>query len=59
MNPKKGRPPKVNPRNINLNIRITKQESELIQECADRLGTTRTDAILRGIDLVKAELEKK
>lgn len=54
-----GRPPKENPRNVKLNIRITKDESDLIQECADRLQVTRTDAIIHGMQLTKAELDKK
>ncbi len=59
MSPRTGRPPKENPRNINLNIRLTKKESDDIQECADRLNLSRTDAIMKGIELVKSELEKK
>ena len=54
-----GRPKKDNPRNINLNIRITKQESIDIQDCADRLNMTRTDSIMKGIYLLKKELDKK
>ena len=52
MSPKTGRPHKENPRNVNLNIRITKDEAELIQECADGLKVTRTDAIMYGIKKV-------
>lgn len=59
MSPRTGRPPKENPRNINLNIRVTKDEAELIQECADELNTTRTDIIIKGVNMVKAELENK
>lgn len=58
MSPRTGRPPKENPRNINLNIRVTKDEAALIQECADSLGITRTDAIIKGMSLLKAEIEK-
>ena len=54
-----GRPPKDNPRNVNLNIRITKEEAKKIQFCADALEITRTDAITKGIDLVKEEIDKK
>lgn len=59
MGPKLGRPPKENPRNVNLNIRVTKGEAQLIQECADRLDTTRTEVIVKGVEMVKAELDKK
>ncbi len=59
MSPRTGRPPKENPRNVNLNIRITEAEAKDIQECADAMGTTRTDAIMKGIDLLKKSLKKK
>ena len=53
MSPRTGRPPKENPRNINLNLRVTKDEADLIQECADKLETTRTEVIIEGVKLVK------
>lgn len=53
-----GRPPKKNPRNVNLNIRITKNEAQRIQKCADELNITRTDTIMKGIELVEKELKK-
>ncbi len=59
MSPRTGRPPKENPRNINLNIRISKDEAALIQECANRLEMTRTDTIIHGVKLVKSEIENK
>ncbi len=59
MSPKIGRPPKENPRNVNLNIRITKEESERIQNCADKLNMTRTDTIMKGIGMVEKKIEQK
>lgn len=58
MSPRTGRPPKDNPRNVNLNIRVTKEEADLIQECADKLNTTRTEVIIKGVNLVKDALDK-
>lgn len=58
MSPRTGRPPKENPRNVNLNIRITREESERIKKCADYLKTTRTDAIMKGIEMVENEIRK-
>lgn len=58
MCPRTGRPPKENPRKINLNIRLTEQEANDIQECADKLNLSRTDTIMRGIRMVKSEMEK-
>lgn len=59
MSPRTGRPPKENPRNVNLNIRITKEESERIQNCADKLNMTRTDTIMKGISMVEKKIEEK
>ena len=59
MSPRTGRPPKENPRNINLNIRVTKDEAQMIQACADILNTTRTEVIVKGVKMVQDELGKK
>jgi uncharacterized protein (DUF1778 family) len=58
MSPRTGRPPKENPRNVNLNIRITEDESRRIKECADKLKMTRTDTIMKGIELVEKEISE-
>lgn len=54
-----GRPPKDNSRRCTLNLRLTDNEKQRIQNCADRLNLSRTDTILKGIDMVEAELDKK
>ncbi|MDE7323101.1 MAG: CopG family transcriptional regulator [Lachnospiraceae bacterium] len=59
MSPRTGRPPKENPRNVNLNIRITKEESERIQNCAEKLNMTRTDTIMKGIEMVEKEVKEQ
>lgn len=58
MSPRTGRPTN-NPRNINLNIRISKEEANLIQECADRMNTARVNVIIEGVKKVKADLDNK
>lgn len=58
MSPKTGRPPKENPRKVSLNIRLTEKEAKDIQECAAELKISRTDAIMKGIELVKATIKK-
>jgi hypothetical protein len=58
--PKKlGRPPKDNPRNHDINIRLTEQESNDIKYVAEKLGMSRTDAILKGIGILKDRLDKE
>lgn len=60
MSPRTGRPPKGEQSRTNkITIRISDQEAQKIQECADRLDSTRTDAIMAGIDLLKADLDRK
>ncbi len=58
MSPRTGRPTN-NPRNISLNLRISQKEADMLQECAERLNTARINVIVKGIEMVKAELEKK
>lgn len=56
---KKGQKLTDNPKNVNLSLRLTKTEAEDLQYCADKLNTTRTDVINRGIRKVKEEIEQK
>ena len=56
MSPRTGRPPKgKQTRTQKITIRISDQEAQKIQECADSRDSTRTDAIVAGIDLLKME----
>ena len=47
-----------NPRDINTRIRMTKDESKMLQECSDKLGISKTDVVIKGIKKVHDELEK-
>lgn len=58
MSPRTGRPTS-NKRTERLEIRMAPDESQLLQECADELQVSKTEVIVKGIRLVKAELEKK
>lgn len=60
MSPRTGRPPLQEvSRTEKLNIRLTRQEKEEIEYCSEKLNLSRTDAIMRGIGLVKKEIENK
>lgn len=59
MSPKMGQKIKDNPKNVRLDLRLTKQEAEDLQYCADKLETSRTDVINRGIQKIKEEIDKK
>ena len=43
---KAGRPKSDNPKNIRINLRLTKEEHESMMYVADRLGMTLTEAIV-------------
>ena len=55
---KKGQKLTDNPRNVRLEVRLTQGESEMLTETAERMGTTKTEVIVKGIEAVKAELDK-
>ena len=60
MSPRTGRPPiQSESRREKLNIRLTKQEKEDIEYCSEKLNLSRTDTIMKGIGLVKKEIDKK
>ena len=59
MSPRTGRPPKAETsRNKSLNLRLTEEAGD-IQYCAEKLEISRTDAIMKGIRMIKAQLEEK
>lgn len=55
---KKGQKLTDNPRNIRLEVRLTQGESRMLAETAERIGTTKTKVIVKGIEAVKAQLDK-
>ena len=60
MPPKKmGRPPKENPKSVNLGLRLTKETADRLQRCAEELGISRTQVIEKGIELVESTISKK
>lgn len=56
-NPNMGRPTK-NPRNIDLKIRLSAAENEMLNKCAEATGRTRTDIIVKGVAMVYKELNR-
>jgi len=40
-------------------LRLDDEMNELLEECSERLQTTKTEVINKGIRLVKSELDKK
>ena len=54
-----GRPKLEIPRNKIINIRVTEFEFEKIARVAKKKNLTKTDAILKGIDLLERDKPKK
>lgn len=51
---KKGRPTN-NPRNIQVRIRMNKNEKEMLDSCSEKLGITKTEVIVLGLKKVYEE----
>lgn len=58
MSPRTGRPTS-NKKTERFEIRLTPQEAQDLQSCADKLNVSKAEVINKGVQLVKAELEKK
>lgn len=58
MSPRTGRPPLENPKSVKMNIRISEETAKDLQECARVLQISRVNVIEKGIQLVKADLDK-
>ena len=53
MNKKIGRPTKRDTsKSEKLNIRLTKEDKQLIQDCADRMNISKSDVIVKAIELL-------
>ena len=52
MSPRTGRPPKDNPKDTRIQIRLDKKTLDKLDSCADNKKTTRSEIIRQGIDLV-------
>jgi len=58
VSPRTGRPTDIK-KDIKLLIRVDKPTLDLIDACAEKENTTRSDIVRKGIQLVKAEQDKK
>ena len=54
-----GRPKAIIKRDVQLNLKLTKFEAEKISRIAAKKNLTKTDAILKGIDLLERDKPKK
>ncbi len=58
MSPRTGRPKSDNPKNMRLEIRLTQYEADRLKKCADTLKVSRTEVLIKGLELVESELRK-
>ncbi len=59
MSPRTGRPPKENPKDIRIQIRLDKEYINKLDECAKREGSSRSEIIRKGIDRIYSDGDKK
>ncbi len=57
-NKKMGRPTD-NPRNQRISLKITTDEMETLNKCSELMNEPRVNVIVKGIELVKKELENR
>lgn len=46
-------------KDLRLQLRLNREEMALIDECAEKTESTRTEVVMRGVKLVKRELDDK
>ena len=55
---KKGTKLTENPKNVRLEIRMTKEQSNILTDCAEKLKVSKTEILMKGVQLVRDEIEK-
>lgn len=53
-----GRPKSENPKNKQIKIRMTEQQFQDLEDVAEQKNMTKTEVVMRGIELVKSEETK-
>ncbi len=60
MSPRTGRPPKMGKsKTVSLQLRITQDTADKLQECANVLAVSRTEVIEQGVDLIHKKMKGK
>ncbi len=58
MSPRTGRPPKLGKsKSVSLQLRITQETADKLQECAEKLSVSRTEIIEKGVDLIHKQVK--
>ena len=59
MSPKTGRPPKENPKDTRIQIRLDKEDIVKLDKCVERDKSSRSEVIRKGIHRIYSEGDKK
>ena len=54
-----GRPPSSDSKHTMFRVRLDDNSMEKLDECAEKLNTTRSDVVRKGIEKVHGDLNKK
>lgn len=58
MSPRTGRPPKMGKsKTVSLQLRITQETADKLQDCAKALSISRTEVIEQGVDLIHKKVK--
>ena len=52
----RGRPKEINPKNKRFEVRMTEEQEKTLEECSKKAGITKTEVIIRGIELFRNTL---
>lgn len=55
---KEGNVKTVRRRDVNMNLRVTREEKREMERCASILGMTQTELILNGVGIISGMIEK-
>ncbi|HEL2475500.1 hypothetical protein [Streptococcus suis] len=58
MSPRTGRPKSENPKTRQFRMRLTEEEFSNLENVAEQKNMTKTEVVMRGIELVKSEKSK-
>nr|DAU78580.1 MAG TPA: Alginate and motility regulator [Caudoviricetes sp.] len=58
MSPRTGRPKSENPKSRQFRMRLTEEEFSNLEQVAKQKSMTKTEVVMRGIELVKSEITK-
>lgn len=60
MSPRTGRPIQgQTKKDLRLQLRLNQEEMSMLDECVERTGSNRTDIVMKGVRMVKRELDEK